>query len=176
MKLGSGIIDSLAVDSELDSNRCIPRIKFNVDPVNFSGSGSEGFGREVRRATVSPPSKLIPVGSASLERTYHRADHGFGCKSQYSEHHRKVLALLVNRSDRLTSEEMSSSSDNLLFVDLAHGSHFPSNNVTNHRSSIPVFLGSEIMRTPSSSRLPRPLPEPCALGHTQRPIRRNTVR
>lgn len=93
----------------------------------------------------SPPSKLILGGSASLERTYLKIDRGFGCKSQYSEHCRKVLALLVNRLDRLTSEEMSSFCDNLLFVDLAHRSHFLSNNITNHRSSILVFLGSKMM-------------------------------
>jgi hypothetical protein len=99
-----------------------------------------------------PSFQAITGSSASLERTSRRADHGFRCKSttnQYIEHRRKVLALLVNHSDRLSSEDMSSSCDNLRFVEPAHKSHL-NNSITNHRSSIPVFLGSEMMRTSSS--------------------------
>ena len=100
-----------------------------------------------------PSVQAISGSSASLSRTLRKVDHGLHCKyttNQYIEHRRKVLALLVNRSDCLSSEEMSSSCDNLRFVDPAHRSHFLSNSVTNHRSSIPVFLGSEMMRTSSS--------------------------
>jgi hypothetical protein len=89
-----------------------------------------------------PSVQAIIGSSASLERNLRRADHGCRCKSttnHYIEHRRKVLALLVNRTDRLNSEEMSSSCDNLRFVDPALRSHFLSNSVTNHRSSIPRF-------------------------------------
>jgi hypothetical protein len=94
-----------------------------------------------------PSFKAIIGSSASLERTLRRAYHGFRCKSTTNHY---ILAPLVNRSDRLSSKEMSSSCDNLRFVDPVHRSHFLSNSVTSHRSSIPVFLGSEMMRTSSS--------------------------
>ncbi|KAJ5709153.1 hypothetical protein N7493_010487 [Penicillium malachiteum] len=100
-----------------------------------------------------PSFQAISGSSASLERALRKVDHGFRCKSttnQYIEHRRRVLALLVNRLDRLSSEEMPSSCDNLRFVDPTHRSHFLSNSVTNRRRSIPVFLGSEITRTSSS--------------------------
>ncbi|KAJ5823896.1 hypothetical protein N7447_006236 [Penicillium robsamsonii] len=71
---------------------------------------------------------------------------------------------------------MSSSCDNLRFVDPAHRSHFLSNSVTNHRSSIPVFLGSEMMRTSSSKAANtlagalRPCSEICIRSYTKKHV------
>jgi hypothetical protein len=77
------------------------------------------------RTTVFPPSKLSQAALLiSIEPFVGRTNH-------YIEHRRKVLALLVHRTDRLNSEEMSSSCENLRFVDPAHRSHFLSNSVTN---------------------------------------------
>jgi hypothetical protein len=45
---------------------------------------------------------------------------------------------------------MPSSCEVLRVVDPAHRGHFLSNSIANHQSSIPAFLGSEMMRTSSS--------------------------
>ena len=75
-------------------------------------------------------------------------------------------------SDRLSSEKISSY-DNLRFVDPAHKSHFLNNSVTNHRSSIPVFLRAEMIRTSSSER--KEGTEPTRVGEGPRGGRQRTA-